>query len=56
MDKLFKDMQSKGLVSGFKLIRKAKVVFDYIKVMATTEPMETDKDWWQLYLSTKSWN
>ena len=39
-----------------KMKGKARSVFAYLNILATTEPMKTDPDWWQLYLLTKSWN
>jgi hypothetical protein len=35
---------------------KSKPVLEFIFMLATTEPMEADEDWWQVYLLTKEWN
>ena len=37
-----------------KMKGKARSVFAYLNILATTEPI--DPDWWQLYLLTKNWN
>ena len=49
MDDLLKDIVKRGLVS-FVSRGKAQAVFNFIKVLATTEPIETDREWWELYL------
>lgn len=49
MDELINNIVSKGLVS-FIGRGKAQAVFNFIKVLATTEPIETDGDWWMLRL------
>ena len=49
MDDLINDMKRKGLVS-FVSAGKAQAVFDLLNLMATTEPIETDPDWWELHL------
>ena len=56
MDKLLKDMQDKGLIGIIKVRGKAKAVFGYIKIMATTVPIEEDPIWWQVRLLTMNWN
>lgn len=49
MDELINDVVKRGLVS-FVSWGKAQAVFDFFKVLATTEPIETDSDWWILRL------
>lgn len=52
MDELIKDMKRKGLIS-FASAGKAQAVFNLLDIMATTEPIETDTEWWELYLFIK---
>jgi len=35
---------------------KATKVLGFIDMMAKTWPIETDEEWWQVYLATKCWN
>jgi len=49
MDKLIEDMRRKGLVS-FTSKGKSWAVFNLLNILATTEPIETDIDWWVLRL------
>lgn len=49
MDELIKQMRERGLVS-FGGFGRALALFDLLNIMATTEPIETDTDWWLLRL------
>ena len=49
MDELIEEMKKKGLIS-FRGAGKAKAAFQLLEILATTEPVETDKDWWVLRL------
>jgi hypothetical protein len=49
MDKIIKQMREKGLVE-IRCNGKAKPVFDFIELLANSEPYETDEDWWTLRL------
>ncbi len=48
LNDLIKDAQEKGLMSiaPLKFRGKAKPVFEMLAIMADTEPIEADKDWW----------
>lgn len=49
MNELFKEIQPGQLVlatSAFKLKGKAKYVFAMLNILATTELIEDDRDWW----------
>lgn len=49
---LIKQAREKGLISicPIGLAGKADAVFEIMGVIAKTEPMETDLDWWSLRL------
>jgi len=36
--------------SNFKLKGKAKYIFQFIEIIATTDPEETDSNWWAIRL------
>ena len=39
--------KNKMVINHFKLRGKAKYVFSMLKILATTEPIEQDKNWWR---------
>ena len=41
-----------GTMPACKIIGNAHQVFNFIHMLATSFPMETDPDWWEVYLIT----
>jgi len=58
MDELIKEMQEKGLISiaPLRFQGKANAVLEFLSIMATTDPMETDLNWWGLRMFILNWN
>ena len=50
MDKLIKEMQEHGFINivKFQLRGKADPVLKFWELMAKTEPIEQDRNWWSL--------
>ncbi len=47
MDELIEEMRARGLIS-FRMVGKAKAVFSLLELLANTEPMEDNTDWWAI--------
>lgn len=49
MDELINSMKKRGLISLASDKMRAKLILNLV-IASTTEPIETDPDWWELRL------
>jgi len=53
LTELINEMRAKGLIQLVRIIGGAKPVIGFVAILAGTDGMETDPEWWELRLWTR---
>ena len=53
LTELINEMRAKGLIQLVRIIGGAKPVIGFVAILARTDEMDTDSEWWDLRLWTR---